>query len=236
MRLFYLTSLYNKDAKYIRATPHSQTDTQCHPERGRFMADEGLLFPVSATLALTEQFHGTSLWNFNQDERHVIGGRAVAPCFDSIQNLTLHFWQRQLRSLSDVFAKTFDAPHIAVLVETFGEAVGVNHHAIARFHGNLHRRFVVHGVIEQTENRAARFKQPRRLARLNDHRRRMPGAGKFETAILVIQPCCYHGEVEHRAAEIPFHEAVEVLHHRAEPGAALYLRHRLRIYAVGNQR
>src|SRR5580700_7113751 len=31
MRLFYLTSLPYKDAKYIRATPHSQTDTRCHP-------------------------------------------------------------------------------------------------------------------------------------------------------------------------------------------------------------
>src|SRR5271156_3687113 len=60
MRLFYLTNLPYKDAKYIRATPHSQTDTRCHPERGRFMADEGPAFPclsdASTHVRISRQF------------------------------------------------------------------------------------------------------------------------------------------------------------------------------------
>src|ERR1700735_979985 len=167
--------------------------------------------------------HGTISRHFDQDERHVVGSRAVAPSFDSSQNLTLHFRQRQFRSLSDYFSEAIDAEHIALLVETFGEAVGVNHHAVARVHRNLYRRFVVHRVIKQTEDGAARFKQPRRLARLNDHRRRMARAGEFQAAVLVIQPRSHHGEIKHRTAEISFHEAVEVFHHRAQPDAALYL-------------
>jgi len=52
-----------------------------------------------------ELLYGTSSRDFDQDERHVVGGRATAPGFDSIQNLTLHFRQRQLRSLSDDFSE-----------------------------------------------------------------------------------------------------------------------------------
>jgi len=74
-----------------------------------------------------------------------------------------------------------------VSVETFGEAVGVNHHAIAWLHWDFYRRFIVNRVIEQTEDCAARFEQPRRLFLAERSSPVVAGAGEFQAAVLVIQ-------------------------------------------------
>ena len=136
------------------------------------------------------------LWDFDDYERHVIIGRAVAVRSDALENLFFHFLQRQLGGFANDFAEAFDAQHVALLVETFGEAVGVNHEAIARSDWNENSGFFAHCVFDQAENGAAGFEKARHLSWLDNHRGRMTCVGKFEGAIVAIETSSDHREIK----------------------------------------
>src|SRR5579862_3038811 len=152
-----------------------------------------------------------------------------------MENLLFHFLQRQLGGLADDFAEAFDAQHIALLVETFGEAVGINHQTIARRDWNEYGGFLAHSIFEQAENGAARFKKARGLSRLNNHRGRMTCVGEFEGAVVAIEARGDHGEVKNRRADVAEHEAIQVVHHGAERDAAFDLRHGFGVDAISDE-
>jgi hypothetical protein len=175
------------------------------------------------------------LRDFDDYERHVVVGRAVAVRGDTVENLFFHFLQGQLGGLANDFTEAFDAQHVALLVETFGEAVGVNHEAIAGLDGDNDGGVLAYGVFDQAENGAAGFEKARGLAGLNDHGGRMAGVGKFEGAIVAVEARGNHREIKHRRSDIAEHEAIEVVHHGAERDAAFDLRHGFGVDAIGDE-
>src|SRR5579862_762175 len=178
-----------------------------------------------------------ALWlrDFDDYERHVVIRRAVAPRADAVENLLFHLLQRQRGCFADDFAEAFDTEHVALLVETFGEAIGVNHEAIAGLDRDDDRRFLAYGVFEQAENGAAGFEKARCLSGLNDHGGRMAGVGEFEGAIVAIEAGGDHREIKDRRPDVAEHEAIQVVHHRAERDAAFDLRHGFGVDAIGDE-
>jgi hypothetical protein len=160
----------------------------------------------------------------------------MAPRGYAVKNLVFHILQRQRGGLADNFAEAFDAQHIALLVEAFREAVGVDDEAIAGLDGHDDGGFATHGVFQQAENGAAGFEKARSLSRLDDHSGRMSCVGEFERACVAIQTCGDHREIEDGRADIAEHEAIQVVHHRAKRGAPLDLRHGFGVDAIGDER
>ena len=153
---------------------------------------------------------------------------------DAVENLLFHFLQWQLGGFADDFAEAFDAQHVALLVEAFGEAVGIDHEAIAGLDRHDDGGFLADGVFEQAENGASRFEKARFLAGLDDHGGRMADIGEFEGAMVAIEARSDHSEIENGAADIAKHEVIQVLHHRPQRDAAFDLRHRFGVDAIGD--
>src|SRR4029077_16200577 len=135
----------------------------------------------------------------------------------------------------DDFAEAFDAQHVALFIETFRESIGVNDEAIAGLYRDYDSRFLAYSVFEQTENGTAGFEKARRLSGLHDHGGGVAGTGEFERAIVAIEAGSDHREVKDRRPDIAKHEAIEVVHHRAERDAAFDLRHGFGIDAIGDE-
>src|SRR4029077_16199177 len=175
------------------------------------------------------------LSDFNEDERHVVGGRAFTPGGDAVEDALLHLAERQERRFADEFLNAFDAEHFAARIEHVGDAVGVKHDAIAGVEVHIKRGFLRHCIWKRAQDHAARFEQAGLFTGLHDHHRRMAGAGEDHAPAAAVHASRGQREKENGAADVAHHEAVQLPHHVAERHAVLYLRHRLAVDAVGNQ-
>src|SRR6266436_10298647 len=70
---------------------------------------------------------------------------------------------------------------------------------------------------------------------MDNHRRRMAGARKFEIVPFMVEARGYHREVEFSATQIPEDKSVQVVHHRRQPNPEFNLGNCLRINAIGYQ-
>src|SRR5580700_1320010 len=96
------------------------------------------VMPCFVTFVASRVQDGSDLWlrDFDDYKRHVVVRRAMAPRGYAVKNLVFHILQRQRGGLADNFAEAFDAQHIALLVEAFRGAVGVDDEAIAGLDGH----------------------------------------------------------------------------------------------------
>src|SRR5579862_7225050 len=81
---------------------------------------------------------------------------------------------------------------------------------------NIESSFAIHGIRERAQHHAARFEKARLFARLNDHRRRMAGAGEHHSSRVAFHSRGSHGEKENRTSQIVHHETVQLRQHVAK--------------------
>jgi hypothetical protein len=113
--------------------------------------------------------------DFQQHKGNIIRGVTVAPDSNSVQNLLLHFRQRQTRSLGHDLLEALHSQHFAPTIETLGQAIRVNNDPITTFESRLENRFgfTADGVFEEAKDHVRRFEQLWRLSGANDDCRRM---------------------------------------------------------------
>src|SRR5580692_10405344 len=140
--------------------------------------------------------------NFDEDQGDVVGGRALAPFGYAVQDAFLHFVEGEAGSFADDFLHAFDAEHFAAGIEDVGDAVGVEHDAVARVEIHVEGGFGVHGFGESAENHAAGFEQARLGAVVRDHGGRMSSAGEDHAAAGAVNARGGDGEKENRTADI----------------------------------
>ena len=78
---------------------------------------------------------GTKLRNFNQHERHIIGGGAAAPGRNTFKDLPFHLRQRQVRSIAGDLREATDTQHFPLEIEILREPIRVDKHAVSGFDG-----------------------------------------------------------------------------------------------------
>jgi len=92
---------------------------------------------------------------------------------DAIEDALLHFGERQQRCLAYEFLDARYTQHFSAGVKDVGDAVGIEHHAVAGIEVHVQRPFGIHRVGQDAEDHAARFEQARLPACPRDHGRRM---------------------------------------------------------------
>ena len=136
--------------------------------------------------------------------------RSRMPCFIS------------LNGSSEVSRTNFCTPSTPSIspsrIEDVGDAVRVEHDAVAGIEFHIERGFPIHRFRQRAEHHAARFEQARLFPGVDDHCRRVPGAGKHHAASVAVDPRGRQGEKENRAADVLHHEAIELAQH--DPRAA----------------
>ena len=68
--------------------------------------------------------------NVHQHERNVVGRRPLAPRSHAVENPLFHLVGRQRRGTADDFLDTFDAQHLSLGIENFGNSVGIQNDAV----------------------------------------------------------------------------------------------------------
>jgi hypothetical protein len=90
----------------------------------------------------------------------IVGRWAFAPRGDAIEDALLHFGERQQRCLAYEFLDARYTRHSPRASKNVGDAVGIEHHAVAGIEVHVQRPFRIHSVGQEARLRLWMYDEP----------------------------------------------------------------------------